>query len=331
MVGNAHKAHVQVVIVNYGTPDLTVDCLHALATEVTTMPGVRVSVVDNSSGDGSVQRIREAIAAHPWEGWVTLLPQKSNAGYAAANNAALRAELATADPPDYLWLLNPDTRPQPGALTALLDLMQREPLAGIAGSRLLDADGLGQASAFRFPSVWSELDEGLQLGIVSRLVRGRGLVAPLMDVAVPVDWVPGTSMMLRYEAIQAVGALDEGFFLYFEDVDLCRRAWRTGWQCWYVPESHVVHLHGQSPNVAGTQRWRGCIPGYWLASRRRYWRKHYSAAHAALADACWIGGLALWRVRRTLQRKPDTDPSGFLAQAVRHSTVLKDDLGEQAK
>jgi N-acetylglucosaminyl-diphospho-decaprenol L-rhamnosyltransferase len=117
--------------------------------------------------------------------------------------------------------------------------------------------------------------------------------------------------------------LDEDFFLYFEDVDLCRRAWEKGWECWHVPQSRVVHLHGQSPGGAGACRWWGCIPEHWLASRRRYWQKHHPWGLAVLADVCWIGGSALWRARRAVQRKPDADPPHFLADSIRNSSIFR--------
>jgi GT2 family glycosyltransferase len=200
--------------------------------------------------------------------------------------------------------------------------MQRHELAGIVGSQLIDREGGWQASAFRFPSVMNELDAGLRLGVVSRLVQRWAKVLPLAGRPRLADWVRGASMMVRREVFETIGLLDEGFFLYFEDVDLCHRARDAGWDCWQVPESRVVHLHAQSPGGTGAQRWWGCIAEHWLASRRRYWRKHHSRAHAALADVCWIGGLALWRARRAAQRKPDTDPPDFVGDSMRNSTLI---------
>jgi N-acetylglucosaminyl-diphospho-decaprenol L-rhamnosyltransferase len=316
-------AQVQVVIVNYRTPDLTIDCLHSLKDQLAAWPGAQAAVADNASADGSVEQIRKAIAEQGWGEWAAVMPLRRNGGYAVGCNEIIRAALGSARPPSYFWLLNPDTRPQPGALVALLDHMRQHAGAGIVGSQLEDAEGRPQASAFRFPNVVNELDAALRLGIVSRLLRRWSLVLPPGDEPSPVDWVRGASMLVRRQVFQTIGLLDEGFFLYFEDVDLCRRAQDAGWECWQVPQSRVLHLHGQSPGGAGAQRWWGCIPEHWLASRRRYWRKHHSLGHAVLADACWIGGLMAWRLRRALQHRPDTDPAHFLAQSIRNLTVLR--------
>ena len=124
-------------------------------------------------------------------------------------------------------------------------------------------------------------------------------------------------MILRRTMLEQIGLLDQGLFTYFEDVDLCLRAHRAGWETWYVPESRVVHLEGGSSGVSDREVRRR--PAYWFQARRRFFLKNYGPMYAALSDAAFIAGFASWRLRRRLQRKPDTDPPHMLADALRHS------------
>src|SRR5688500_12180233 len=153
--------NVLVVIVNWRTPDLTVDCLRSLAGEVADVPGVRVVVTDNASGDGSVEKIRAAIDANGWT-WASVLPLEPNGGYAYGNNGAIRPALAAAAKPDYIYLLNPDTIAFPGAVRELVDFMASHPKVGIAGGRAENRDGTVRRSVFRFHSVIGELENGLR-------------------------------------------------------------------------------------------------------------------------------------------------------------------------
>jgi GT2 family glycosyltransferase len=311
-------SRVAVIIVNYRTPALAVDCLRSLAGE-DAGPHCRAVVVDNGSGDGSAAALAEAIHAHGWGAWAELLPLADNRGFAAGNNAALRQILAAPHPPDYLLLLNPDTVVRPGAVRALADFLDRHPRAGIAGSRLEDPDGTPQVSAFRFPSVLGEWENGVRLGLVTRLLHRHVVAPPVRPEAHVTDWVSGASLMVRRAVFEEVGLLDEGFFLYYEEVDFCRRAARAGWPCWYVPASRVVHLVSQSTGVDGDGRTRRPMPAYWFASRRRYFAKHHRRLDALCADVGWAVGRAGWRLRRRWQHKPDTDPPGLLGDFVRYN------------
>jgi GT2 family glycosyltransferase len=311
-------ATVATIIVNYRTADLVVDCLKSLAPE---KPGP-VIVVDSGSPDDSVARLHSAVANHGWADWCTILPLDSNVGYAAGNNAGIRHAALVVPAPEFYWLLNPDTVVRPGALAALLDFMARHPEVGIAGSRLEDPDGTAQRSAFRFPSILAELEGGLRLGLVTKLLSRWVIAAPVQSSDHETDWVAGASMLIRRELVESVGPMDEGYFLYFEEVDYCRKAIRLGWPCWYVPASRVVHLVGQSTGVTDTRSARKRVPDYWFAARRRYYRQNHGWLYGLLADAAWAGGFAVWRVRRVLQRKPDTDPPGLLGDFLRHSLGL---------
>src|SRR6185295_15355436 len=151
--------------------------------------------------------------------------------------------------PRYVLLLNPDTLVRPGALCTLLEFMEAHPKVGIAGTRLEDPDGAPQTSAFRFPTVWSELEYGLQLGVVTKLLSRWVSAPPPRNEAHETDWVAGAAMLIRREVIEHLGLFDPDYFMYYEEVDFCLRAKRMGWRCWYVPSARIVHLVGRSSGI----------------------------------------------------------------------------------
>lgn len=310
-------SRIGIAIVNYRTPGLVIDCLRSLTDEVKSLAGCRVTVVENASGDDSAARIGQAIQNEGWAEWAELMVVGQNAGFAGGNNAAIRPLLKADPPPDYILLLNPDTYIRPGAVRTLVQFMEENPSVGIAGSRLEDPDTRAQYSAFRFPGILSELEAGIRFGPVSKLL-GRWLVAPpIRDDAHECGWVAGASMIVRCGVFDAIGPMDDAYFLYYEETDFCLRARRAGWSCWYVPASRVVHLVGQSTGVTNEKQVRKRRPRYWFESRRRYFTKNYGRAYSLAVDAAFAAGFALWRIRRWLQRKPDPDPPHLLGDFVR--------------
>lgn len=313
--------HLAIVIVNYRTVGLTIDCLRSLEGQVRQL-GAKVYVTDNQSGDDSVDRIGGAIAANGWSNWAMLMPLERNGGFAHGNNAAVRMLLQAQPPPQYVLLLNPDTLAREGALGELVDFMERHPKVGIAGSRLEDPDGTPQRSAFRFHTIASEFEGGVRLGFVSRLFKKKLVAPPVSDGVCQTQWLAGASMIIRRKVFEEVGLLDEAYFMYFEEVDFCLRAARARWECWYVPSSRVVHLVGRASGVTDP-RLRKRRPAYWFESRRRYFVKNHGAVYAMLADAAWAAGFASWRVRRFLQRRQDNDPPKLLMDFIRHSVFVR--------
>jgi len=312
---------VLIAIVNYRTTELVVDGLVALEQELADLPGTHVVVVDNASGDGSAGRLRASIDERGWSAWCTLVASDTNGGFSYGNNTAMHAVDTHSD---YVLLLNPDTRIRPGAVRTLLDFMEAHPAVGIAGSRLEDEDGTQQHSRYRFPSVLGELEATIRFGPVTRLASESVVAPPLVTEAHACDWVAGASMIIRQEVLDAVGTMDERYFLYFEEVDLCRRARDAGWACWYVPASRVVHLVGQSSGVTSRETALERRPRYWFESRRRYFVEHHGRAQTMLADLAWILGQSLWRVRATLQRKQDNDPPYLMRDFLHYNLFSAD-------
>lgn len=311
---------LQVVIVNYRTPRLVVECLRSLDAEVRARPGTTVAVVDNASGDDSVPTIGAAITEHGWT-WATLLPSPTNGGFAAGNNFAIRKALAAPTPPDVFWLLNPDTVAEPGALAALADFFASRPQVGICGGRILEADRQPWRVALRFPGILSEFERGFDFGIVTRLLRRWAVLQPIGEEPLRVDWVSGATMAIRRSTFDRIGLMDERYFLYYEETDFCLRAHRAGIECWQLPQSRIVHIAGQSTQVTRKDLPPRRVPAYWFESRRRYFAKNHGRLYAIVADLAWLLAHGLGSLRRFVQRKPSVHPPKLVADFLRHSSL----------
>jgi GT2 family glycosyltransferase len=299
-----------IVIVNYRTADLAVDCLRSLAPQAGDLGGGRVLIADNASGDGSVEKLQAAIAAAGWTSWAAVLPLPKNGGFAYGNNAGIRAALGAGQPADYVMLLNPDTVVRPGAIRALVGFMAAHPEAGIAGSLIENPDGDADRSAHRLPSPLGELDGAARLGVLSRLLHRYAVSPPLRGTAHECDWVSGAAMIVRRQVLEQVGLLDEGYFLYFEEVDFCCRTRNAGWQVWYVPQARVLHLEGAATGIRAAAKRR---PAYWYDSRRRFFVKHHGVPGLLAADLLWAAGRLSYLVRLALGlAKRGNDPRYFM-------------------
>lgn len=292
------SGRVWIVIVNYRTADLVVNCLHSIAGQIAGLPDLHTVVVDNASGDGSVETLMGVIDRERWQGWVSVLPLDRNGGFAFGNNAGIGAALRSACHFDYFMLLNPDTIVHGGAIRTLVEFMDSHQSVGIAGSCLENAQGVPEHSAHNAPSPLGELESGSHLGILSRALHRYTVSPPMQETAHECDWVSGASLIVRREAFENVGLLDEGYFLYFEEVDFCLRAQKAGWKIWFVPESRVVHFEGSATGIGNIERRR---PQYWFDSRRRYFVKHFGVTGLILADALWAMGRTSLTLRRVLR------------------------------
>jgi N-acetylglucosaminyl-diphospho-decaprenol L-rhamnosyltransferase len=307
-----------VVIVSYRVTDFTIDCLRSLSGEIGRGLDFQVAVCENGTGGGAAEQLQRVIGENGWDQWVNLTTIYPNQGFTGGNNAVIRPALQSDDPPEYILLLNADTIVQEHALDALVSFMEAHPRAGIAGSKLVAPDGMVEATPFRFPGIATELDRGLRLGIVSALLSPWSEVLPKRNGPFRAGWVSGASLIMRRAMIEQIGLLDEGLFTYFDDPDICLRAARAGWETWYVPASQVIHFGGASTGLTGNRR-PTRRPTYWHQARRRFFLKNYGACYTVLADAVFILGFAIWRLRRWLMRKPDTDPPQLLLDSIRQS------------
>ncbi len=286
---------VAVIILNYRTLGITLDCLSSLEGEIE--PGIRVVIVDNASGDGSAERLERTVVERGWSAWASVLHSPVNGGFAAGNNLGIRSVDAAA----YV-LLNSDTLVRPGALLALREAMQLRPDAGIIGSGLLTAEGDPDHSFFRVPAPFSELVRAANTGPITRLLHRFDPVLPPTDQPIEPGWVGFACVLIRREVFQAVGLLDDGYFMYFEDVDYCRRARQAGWKILYWPHAKVVHLHGRSSQVTHAQGRRRRAPRYYYEARARYFAKFYGRRGLWLANGLWYVGRLVSLLRELLGR-----------------------------
>lgn len=307
------------ILLNYKTADMTARALAALRRELADFPDAHVDVVDNDSRDGSEAKLRAAVAALGPGARVEVVQTGHNGGFGYGNNAGIRRALARSDSPEYVYLLNSDAFPDPGSIRALVEFADAHREVGIFGSYIHGPDGDPHETAFRFPTLASELEGSARLGVLSRLLRRSIVALPMPTTATRVDWLAGASMLIRREVLERIGLFDETFFLYFEETDLCRRARLAGFETWYVPESRVTHIGSVSTGMKDRAR---PVPSFWFESRRHYFAKNHGRAYLWAADALWLAGYASWRIRRRLQRKPDGDPPGLLGDFARFSLGL---------
>ncbi len=285
-----------VIILNYRTAPLVMDCLASLSSELT--PGLdEAIVVDNASGDGSAETIERAILERGWSAWARVARSDVNGGFAAGNNVGLREADA-----ESVLLLNSDTIVRPGALAALRRVLEEDRRVGVVGPRLEWPDGARQNSAFRFRTPLTEFMDAAATGPISRAMkRFDTSIDPDSPQALRPDWTTFACAMIRRETLEAVGSLDEGYFMYCEDMDYCRRARNAGWEVAHCPEGRVVHLRGGTSSVkrdsaAGRRR-----PRYYYESRARWYAGRGGAAWLWAANAMWSLGWMVSLAHRVLR------------------------------
>ena len=225
-----NRLQLLVVIINYRSYDMTRRCIETLYPQIISTPGRRVVVVDNDSGDDSADRLDHAIVEHGWSDQVELVRSPVNGGFSAGNNVGIRHLDA-----DYYLLINSDTEVRGGAIDEMLAGIEQLPGAGLIGPRLEWPDTEPQGSCFQFRHPGHEFFKAAGTGILERLFRVSPATLPISDKPVQSQWVSFACVMIRRAVIEQVGLMDEGYFMYEEDVDYCRQAGEAGWEVWYWP------------------------------------------------------------------------------------------------
>jgi len=292
---------VAAIVVNYRTAELTARVVTALLAELDRFEGAHVFLVDNASGDDSLPYFRQAALRDGWGTRVTLVASERNGGYGYGINLAVLRAQEMPEAADYFYVLNSDAFADPGTVARLVDYLDAHPQTGIAGGRIHDPDGVTLVTAFRFPNPLGELETMVRTGVLSQLLRAWIVSMPEPQSSGEVDWVSGTSMLIRRCAFEELGGFDEGFFLYFEETDFCHSARLRGWKTAFVKDAPVTHLGSVSTGVSNHTR---RIPRYWFESRHRYLRKHSGLAYTVLCDCAWLLGLLIWRLRTLLKFRP---------------------------
>ena len=290
---------LSILIVTYNSRRLIGTLLDVLAVQLAPL-NAEVVLVDNASHDGTA----DAVAGqHPW---VTLVRSPHNLGFAAGNNLAARHARGR-----VLLLLNPDALPVAGCVADGLRIMDADPSLGLVGARLLAPDGRTQPSARMFPTL---VQEAFVLSrLAARFPRSRWLgrfdrTWSDPDLPATVDWVPGAFALIPRALFQQLGGFDERFFLYYEEVDLCRRIQRAGYRVMYRPELRVQHIGGESARTVAGESMSGSDSGSQLTLWRArsgllYYRKHHGWWSAWAVNRLERGWHALrgWRAARGRQ------------------------------
>jgi len=270
---------VSVIVVSFNTRELLRACIESILAEAVRLPSrlsAEILVVDNASSDGSPEMIEREFAASASP--VRLIRSKVNLGFASANNLAMESARGR-----YLVLLNSDAFFHPGALRLAIEHMDADATVGVGGARLVGPAGELQPSARAFPTLWHVFV--VLSGLAARFPMSRIFGAfdrtwASPDLEAEIDWVPGAFSIMRREALAHTGLFDPRFFLYCEEVDLCRRIQSAGFRVLYWPDVVVTHIGGESGRQLTTLKFSDSEAQVVLWRMRAtllYFRKHHGA------------------------------------------------------
>lgn len=236
---NIKPFKLSIIIVSFNSANLLAECLDSIL-EYPPEQDYRIIVVDNNSSDGSQELVRKKFPE------VELIANSSNIGFAAANNRAIKSTES-----DFILLLNSDCQVYEHSLDELLGFIESENQAGIIGPKIINSDGSIQYSCRKFPSI---IDAGLHSILVNiapdnPFSRKYKLADISRDKPFEVDWVSGSCMLIRRKALADTGLMDEKYFMYVEDIDICFQMWKNNWIVFYYPYAEILHHIGGSTNT----------------------------------------------------------------------------------
>lgn len=320
-IGAGTIGPVAVIVVNYGTPDLTVQALASVLDAPPMGRRVEVHVVDNASPGGAspggdARLIADTIAARGWSDRATLWAENQNHGFGRGNNLVLRHLAQRGDPPAYVLLLNPDARLVGDALSDLARVLDQRPEVVAVGAGIALPDGTPVTAAFRFPGLLGEFLQAASFGPLSRLFPRGHIPLPPNQPEGPVGWVAGAAVLFRFDALARANFFDPAFFLYYEEVDLMRRLAAAGGVIWHRPQARVIHAEGAATGLRS--RDRRPRPAYWYHSWRTYHLRARGRAGSLMAAGVTLAGLAIDRSASLLRNRPPAAPPHFLRDFARH-------------
>lgn len=288
------KPRIVVSIINFRTADLTIQCAQSVLDDLDAFDG-HVVVVDNRSDDGSAENIESWMSGLPDTARVSLVRSPTNSGFSGGHNQGMAA-----CPAEYVLILNSDAIVRPGFFAAMIKAAQETPKAGILAPRIEYEDGEQQISCFRFPSIINEFVRAAHSGPISRLFAKYSVALTMPPNPEEIDWASFACILLRMDMVEDIGPMDEGYFLYFEDVEYCWRAQRAGWRIAYAPAARAVHFRGGSGPVKKLAREKKRLPAYYYASRTRLFRQTKGPLGPLLANLAWLAGRIMARLRLLL-------------------------------
>lgn len=277
------KKRLCIIIVNYKTPELTVECMNSLCSQLDQIKDA-VIIVDNCSGDDSIGIIERGIEKNGLSGVASVIPAPHNNGFSYGNNIGIKAMDA-----EFYLLTNSDTVFRRDSVRELLHAAEKYPTA-IIGPRLEFPDGEAQVSCFNFNTPVSELINSAETGVITRCLKKYNVPLPVSSESIRPDWISFACVLIPEAIVNRVGLMDEGYFMYYEDIDFCQRARRAGFDIIYWPASHVVHLQGKSSDVNETIIQEKRLPQFYYQSRSRYFIKFFGTKGFVMANIFWISG-----------------------------------------
>ncbi|MGC9393236.1 MAG: glycosyltransferase family 2 protein [Anaerolineae bacterium] len=271
---------LSVIIVSWNVRDLLKRALTSVYASWNGKPGLEIIVADNASHDESVAMLRATFPD------VHVIANAKNRGFTGGNNQGLAAATG-----DFVLLLNPDTEIVEDALPRMVDYIRAHPDVGMAGPQLLNPDGSVQSSRRHFPTLPVLFLESTWLEKLAprKLLRYYYAQEQPDDLIQNVDWITGAAMLTRREVVAQVGGMDEGFFMYSEELDWCRRIREAGWRVVYFPEARIIHHEGKSSEQVVPARHI-----YFQSSKVRYTRKVHGNTIAELLRL-WLLAQYLWQ------------------------------------
>jgi N-acetylglucosaminyl-diphospho-decaprenol L-rhamnosyltransferase len=285
---------ISIIIVSWNVADLLKKCLDSIAANRGNLT-LQTIVVDSASSDETVAQIRDS---YPW---VELYPQTENIGFVRGNNIGLEQTTGR-----HILLLNPDTEIIGDMLLQMVAYLDENPDVGIVGPHTLNPDGSTQPSKRRFPTPKIAFFESTWLqSVASQTLLDHYYAIDISDKStVDVDWVQGHALMVRREVYDQIGGLDEGFVMFFEELDWCKRAKSTRWRVVYMGTAQVIHYGGQSSAQAGAYTYI-----QFNRSKVHYFRKHHGALLATMLRL-FLLSMFLWQgaietVKWIIRHKPE--------------------------
>lgn len=292
-----NKYTLAIVIINYKTPDLVVDVLESLKTEVD-KTSMQVIIVDNDSRDNSLTLIDKWMQDNHAATWIKLIEAGHNTGFSGGNNIGIRSIKA-----EYYLLLNSDTIVRPGAIQSLLDAAYQNPEAGMISPRLEWEDATPQESCFRFHTPISELIASASTSFITKLFSKYVVAQPVVERTDFYQWTSFACVLIRAEVLEQVGLLDDEFFMYFEDVEFSYRTVSAGWKILNIPYAHVVHLRGGSSPLKSQAKLRKRLPRYFYESRTRFFYLLYGRSGLLAANILWTFGAFVAAIRGLFSKR----------------------------
>ncbi|MCK4709080.1 MAG: glycosyltransferase family 2 protein [Gammaproteobacteria bacterium] len=296
MLHDVDKVFLSIIIINYRTPNMVTDCLESLIPELDS-DEVRIVLVDNNSGDGSIEIIEKWLAKNNDNSLVLFIKSPANRGFSSGNNIGINAIEAK-----FYLLLNSDTLIRKGAIKQLLKTAENNESAGLITPRLEWLDTKEQVSCFNYISPISEFISSSKTAIITKIFRKYNVPIQVSNEISFPPWSSFACILVKKEVFDGVGLMDEGYFMYFEDAEFCYRAKRAGWKVLNEPSARIVHLRGGSSPVKENTRLRKRLPRYYYESRTRYFYQVYGWAGLTVANLLWSMGRLISRSRQLCGR-----------------------------